>query len=107
MRKKVQGMLKTHERIVAAQDLAKQVETVLANAQQEPVIITEHGRPAAYLISVELFDRLMAELEAIDSSELATNITAADKQFNEGAFKMLEEAEAIVEAFWNQSEADE
>jgi prevent-host-death family protein len=107
MRKKVQGMLKTHERIVATQDLAQQVETVLANAQQEPLIITEHGRPAAYLISIELFDRLMAELEAIDSSELATNITAADKQFNEGAFKTLEEAEAIVEAFWNQSEVDE
>jgi prevent-host-death family protein len=99
-------MLKTHERIVAAQDLAQQVETVLANAQQEPLIITEHGRPAAYLISVELFDRLMAELEALDNSELATNISAADKQFKEGTFKTLEEAEAIVEAFWRQLETD-
>jgi hypothetical protein len=46
-------------------------------------------------------------LEGLDSTELATNIAAADKQFKEGAFKTLEEAEAIVEAFWNQSEADE
>jgi prevent-host-death family protein len=86
-------MLKTHERIVAAQDLAQQVETVLANAQREPLIITEHGRPAAYLISVELFDKLMAELEALDHIELVTNIAAGEKQFDEGAYKALEEIE--------------
>jgi prevent-host-death family protein len=83
------------------------VETVLANAQQEPLIITEHGRPAAYLISIELFDRLMAELEAIDTAELVGNIAIADEQLNKGAYKTLEEAEAILEAFWSKSEANE
>jgi prevent-host-death family protein len=99
-------MLKTHERIIPAQDLAQQVEVALANAQQEPLIITEHGRPAAYLISIELFDKLMAELDALDHAELVTNIAAGEKQFDEGAYKTLEEAEAIIEAFWNRPESD-
>jgi prevent-host-death family protein len=86
-------MLKTHERIIPAQDLARQVEAALANAQQEPLIITEHGRPAAYLISIDLFDRLMAELEALDHTELVANIAAGEKQFDEGAYKTLEEVE--------------
>jgi PHD/YefM family antitoxin component YafN of YafNO toxin-antitoxin module len=51
-------MLSAHERIIAAQDRAEEVHTALKNAQQEPLVVTEDGRPAAYLISVELFDHL-------------------------------------------------
>jgi hypothetical protein len=48
----------------------------------------------------------MAELEALNRTELLTNIATGDKQFDEGAHKTLEEAEAIIEAFWNKSERD-
>jgi hypothetical protein len=53
-----------------------------------------------------LFDKLMAELDALDHAELVTNIAAGEKQFDEGAYKTLEEAEAIIEAFWNRPESD-
>ena len=49
-------MLKTKERIITAQDLAEATTQAIANAQQEPLVVMENGRPAAYLISVDMFD---------------------------------------------------
>jgi PHD/YefM family antitoxin component YafN of YafNO toxin-antitoxin module len=45
--------LKTKERIITAQDLAEATTQAIANAQQEPLVMTEKGRPAAYLINAK------------------------------------------------------
>ena len=97
-------MLKTNERIITSEDLAQAVDVALTNVQQEPVVITENGRPAAYLISIELFDALTAQLEAQEALELATNITVAEDQFAQGKFKTLEQAQALAEAKWSEQE---
>ena len=94
-------MLKTKERIITVQDLAEATTQAIANAQQEPLVVTENGRPAAYLISVDMFDALLAHLETIEKSELLTGIAQSEEQFQEGSFKTLDEARAIVEAMWS------
>jgi prevent-host-death family protein len=100
-------MLKTHERIITAQDLAQEVHTALTNARQEPLVITDAGRPAAYLLSVELFDDLMRQLATWEETELATAIAVAEEQFTKGAYKTLEEARVIAEAAWKEQESSE
>ena len=97
-------MLKTKERIITAQDLADGATQAIANAQQEPLVVTENGRPAAYLISVDMFDALLSHLETIEQSELLAGIAQGEKQFQQGAFKTLDEARAIAEAAWQAAE---
>ena len=64
-------MLKTTERIISEADLQKEITTALRNAQNEPLIITQDGRPTAYLISVDLFDALLESLAQLDDMKLA------------------------------------
>jgi prevent-host-death family protein len=97
-------MLKTKERIITAQDLAEATAQALANAQQEPLVVTENGRPAAYLISIDMFDALLARLETVEQSELLAGIAQGEEQFKKGAFKTLDEARAIAEAAWQAAE---
>ena len=52
-------MPKITERIISEADLQKEITTALRNAQNEPLIITQDGRPTAYVISVDLFDALL------------------------------------------------
>jgi PHD/YefM family antitoxin component YafN of YafNO toxin-antitoxin module len=100
-------MLKTHERIITAQDLAQGVSTALTNARRQPLVITDGGRPAAYLLSVELFDDLMMQLAAWEESEMVDAISVAEDQFAAGAYKTLEQARAIAEAAWKAQESNE
>lgn len=97
-------MLKTKERIITAQDLAVGTNKAIANAQQEPLVVTENGRPAAYLISVEMFDALLSRLETLETAELLEGIAQGEAQFKQGAFKTLDEARAIAEAAWQAVE---
>ena len=95
-------MLPTHERIITAEDLAKRTNKVLSNAQAEPLVVTENGRPAAYLISVELFDALVAQLAALDDAELRASIDVGEQQFKQGAYKTLDEATKLAEQSWQK-----
>jgi len=97
-------MLTTRERIITAQELARQVNVALANAQQEPLVVTESGVPAAYLISVDLFDKLIERLTNLSDAELKTAIALGEEQFAQGAYKTLDQAEAILEAAWREIE---
>jgi prevent-host-death family protein len=97
-------MLKTKEHIITAQDLAEATPQAIANAQQEPLVVTENGRPAAYLISVDMFDALLAHVETLEKSELLEGIAQGEAQFTQGAFKTLDEARAIAEAAWQTAE---
>ena len=100
-------MLNTNERIITVQDLAKDGSHVIANAKKEPLIITENGRPAVYMISVELFDALVNQLEMIEHAELKSYIAASEKQFSAGQYKTLEDATTLIEAAWKKLETSE
>jgi prevent-host-death family protein len=48
--------------------LKRRATEILAEMAQarEPVLITQHGRPAAYLVDVETFDALHERLELLE-----------------------------------------
>lgn len=95
-------MLKTRDKIITAQDLAQDITRAMHHAQQEPLIVTEAGRPAAYLISIELFDALLAQLETWEQAELTEAIERGEAQFAAGQFHTLAEATTLLEAKWQQ-----
>ncbi len=98
-------MLNTHDRIITVQDLVKKGSRAIANAKKEPLVVTENGRPAVYIISVDLFDALVNQLEMIENAELKAHIATGEKQFSQGAYKTLEEATALVEDSWKKQES--
>ena len=77
--------------------MAETTTQAIANAQQEPLVVTENGRPAAYLINIDMLDALLAHLETIEKSELLAGIALGEKQLKQGAFKTLEEARTIAQ----------
>lgn len=54
---------------------------------KEPVLITQHGLPAAYLVDVELFDAMQAQIE------LLSGIARGEKAILEGRIATHEEAQ--------------
>jgi hypothetical protein len=53
---------------------------------------------------LNLLGQLLAHLEAVDEAELKTAVAIGEKQFAQGKYKAIEEAEAILEATWKESE---
>ena len=100
-------MLKTRERIITAQELAESTQKAISNAQSEPLVVTENGRPAAYLISVDLFDTIMSQLSSMDDAELRADIETSEYQFAQGAYKTLAEAADLAEQTWKTQESAE
>ena len=98
-------MLKTTERIISTEDLAQQADQAIANAQQEPLVVTAEGRPAAYLISVEMYDALREHLHQLEQSELLAGIKTGQEQFVKGQFKTLDDAAALAESIWSQQDS--
>lgn len=53
------------------------------------LVATENGRPAAFLISVELFDVLLAHVETIKKSERLAGTARSEEQFKKALFQNL------------------
>ena len=97
-------MLKTTDWIVTSSDVQKNLGTVLKNAQQRPLIITEEGRPTAYVLSIEMFDQLFERVLELDRTELDSNLVEGEKQFVTGNYITLAEALKTAEARWQAAE---
>lgn len=96
-------MLKTKERIITIEELVGKPHQALTNAKQEPLVVIDNGRPTAYLISVELFDDLMSQLEIQELADVTAGIAQGEQQFAQGAYKTLNEARKIADLAWQSS----
>jgi prevent-host-death family protein len=97
-------MLKTRERIITISDLQQDPDTVLQNAQQQPLLVTAGGRPAAYVFGVEMFDALMERLLDLERNELVASIAEGERQFDSGRYLSLRDAAARAESRWQTEE---
>lgn len=68
--------------------LKRKATEIIANLEstQDPVLITQHGRPAAYLMAVEAFDTLTQRLGILEG------IARGEKAVEEG--RVVTQAEA-------------
>jgi prevent-host-death family protein len=76
--------------------LKRQATTILAdlNISKEPVLITEHGRPAAYLVDVEDYEFTQQRLKILEGiargeSAIAENRVLSQQQAKEKMSKWL------------------
>ncbi len=97
--------MKTTDWIVTASDLQADPSVMLENAKQRPLIVTDAGRPSAYMLSVEMFDALVDRLLELEQLELVTNITEGEQQFDAGQYVTLQAALETAEAKWQAQES--
>lgn len=97
-------MLKTTEWIVTTTELQQNVSIVLDHAQQRPLIVTQDGKPAAYVVSVDFFDSFLERLIELERQELGNNLEVAEQQFKSGAYLKLAEAIQAAESRWQAQE---
>jgi prevent-host-death family protein len=98
-------MLKTTDWIIPTTELQSNLTTVLENAQQRPLVVTNEGKPAAYVVSVEFFDRLVARLLEYEQAALQSNIATGEEHFATGNFLTLTEALRLAEDRWQAQES--
>lgn len=98
-------MLKTTDWILTVDDVTRDASAVLKNAKKQPLIVTENGRPSAYVLSVEIFDQMFGKLVAQEELQLTTNVTEGELQFDSGKFVTLKAALAAAESKWQVQEA--
>ncbi len=97
--------MKTTDWIVTTADLQADPAIILKHAKERPLIVTEAGRPSAYVLSVEFFDAMVERLTELEENELAINIAQAEEQFASGQFVSLQDAVSVLEAKWQHDEA--
>ncbi len=70
--------------------LKRQATAILSelNRDHNPVLVTEHGRPAAYLVDVASYERQQARLQILEG------IARGERAIHDG--RMLTESEAKV-----------
>jgi prevent-host-death family protein len=64
-----------------ATTLKRNTTRILADveARKDPVLITQHGRPAAYLLDVATYDELRRKLEVLEGLALGEDAIRAGK----------------------------
>ncbi len=97
--------MKTTDWIVTTADLQADPAIILKHAKERPLIVTDAGRPSAYVLSVELFDAMVERLAELEENEISLNIAQAEEQFSSGQFVSLQEAMAVLEEKWQRDEA--
>ncbi len=77
--------------------LKRQATRILANLEgkSDPVLITEHGRPAAYLIDVKAFERLCQRVQILEG------IARGEKAIQEGRVSSQEAAKKRMKRWLN------
>jgi prevent-host-death family protein len=97
--------MKTTEWIITKSDLQHHPNIVLNNAKQRPLIVTNEGRPSAYVLSVDMFDSLLERLLELEHAELGSNIATGERQFEAGSYLTLKDAVAVAEVKWQSQES--
>ncbi|RUO47644.1 type II toxin-antitoxin system Phd/YefM family antitoxin [Pseudidiomarina aquimaris] len=65
--------------------LKRQATAIIAELQRskEPVLITEHGKPAAYLVDVEEYQAIQRRLDLLDALAQGERAIADDRVVNQ------------------------
>ena len=70
------------KRIIPITDLQRKAGQIVDSLSDQPVIITQRGRPAAVLIAASDYEQIEEDLERLDELELVEMVTHAREAIN-------------------------
>ena len=67
--------------------LKRKATDILAelNREKEPVLITEHGKPSAYLVDVETYDLMQSRMKILEGIALGEKALKEGRTFTKNA----------------------
>jgi prevent-host-death family protein len=86
-------------RTVPITDLRQRVAEILdeVSASDEPTVILQRSRKAAYLVSPERFERDQAELVALRRGLFTREVREAEAEYTAGDAHAFEDVEALID----------
>lgn len=70
------------KRIIPITDLQRKAGQIVESLSDQPVIITQRGRPAAVLIAASDYEQIEEDLERLDELELVEMVANAREAIN-------------------------
>ncbi|PAU74864.1 type II toxin-antitoxin system Phd/YefM family antitoxin [Halomonas salipaludis] len=70
-------------------NLKRQATRILAElrASKEPIMITEHGQPSAYLVDVQYYEFMQRRLELLEGLSRGERAVLEERTFSQGEAK--------------------
>jgi len=74
------------DKIVPISDLQTQAKSIVGSVKDsgDPVVITQRGRPAALLVNYEVYEGMVATLEAMSDPDWRERLAEAEKDSKAG-----------------------
>ena len=84
------------DKIVPISDLQTQAKKIVESVQKtrDPVIITQRGRPAAFLVNYEDYEGMIATLEEMSQPDWRERLAEAERDSKAGRGMRLEDFKA-------------
>ena len=84
---------------VPISELRTRIADVIADAaaSDEPTIVLQRSRPAAYIVGPEHYERDQAELNALRRALFLSEVREAETEYQAGAAKTFEDMEGLLD----------
>lgn len=85
-------------KVVSITEMRQEGTRVIREAQQadDPTLIVINSRPAAYIIGVEQYDALRAEMKRLRHEALEREVLEAEAEIAAGGLPIFDTAEALI-----------
>lgn len=91
--------------ILPIADLRNKAKEVLEQVRQQPIVITQKGRPRAVLVDYDAYNELIEQVEILEDTRDALIISRA-KDTGSEAFQTMLASELILGRDWERPEED-
>ena len=84
---------------IPVSDLRQRVAEILDDIgqSQEPTVVLQRSRKAAYLVSPERYERDQAELAALRRALFLTEVREAEAEYRAGDARPFDDVEALID----------
>ncbi len=85
-------------KVVNITEVRQNATTIIRDAQQsdEPVLVVQRSRPAAYVIGAAQYELLQAELKQLRRAQLLRDVAEAEAEVRQGRLRAYEDVGALM-----------
>lgn len=85
-------------KVVSVTEVRQDATNLIREAQKsdEPLLVVQRSRPAAYLVGAAQFDALQAELRELRRAQLLRDVAEAEAAVQQGGLPAYEDVDALM-----------
>lgn len=85
-------------KVVSVTDIRQDATNLIRRAQEEdePVLVVQRSRPAAYLVGAAHYDALQTELKELRRAQLLRDVAEAEAEVRHGGLKAYDDVDELL-----------